>query len=406
MTPPLTKAEKDLLHKIYFEDLVMYGRDKLFSYIQDNYPKSTISRRQIMHYLEDQNVAQLFNGTKPTRDIQATVLKEPYSVLGIDLINMEHLAVDGINYLLTVIDLFSKYAWIEPIKDKEAKTVTEAMRKIIKRIDHSVKSIRVDNGSEFISEDFQKLLKKNNIKCVFSSAGKPWANGQIERFNGIIKQKIKMYVTQTDSNWLPILQKLVDNYNHIKSRVTKHTPAQLMVEPESKRELDANKLTQQVVNENIKKSVLRKNEGLETPLKVGDKVRLKMDAKDTEKKNEKWTRQVFVISKVFNPRNEYGKVFYNVKDPETDTQYTEKLYRNDLQLIHNVDNPIKQPKKYEVSKILDKRVNQDGSVEFLVAWKGYRKLSDRSWEDSNDLRKDVPKLLKQFEEGLKRRKKR
>jgi transposase InsO family protein len=364
----------------------MWGRDALFSYIQSNHPKIGISRRQVMDFLKSQNVAQLYHPTKKTRDIQSTVSKRPYGILACDLMDVQTIGDNkGYNYLLCVIDLFSKYAWVEPIKNKNKKTVTTAMDKIIKRINHGISTIRMDNGSEFIADEFQNVLKKHNIKCVFSSAGKPWSNGQIERFNGILKQKIKMYVTQTDKSWVPVLQKLVDNYNEMKSRVTKYTPSELLLQdPKNNVEKALNETIKTDAIKNVKKAVKNKNQKIEEEnLKVGDKVRLKLLHKPEEKQNEKWSREIFTINKVFKQKNEYSKPYYYVED---DTNiYREKLYRNDLQLVNNVENEIEQPKKWSVSKIVDKRV-VNGKTEYLIQWKGYRKISDRTWEKEKDLR--------------------
>ena len=54
-----------------------------------------------------------------------------------DLADMVGLTRDnsGHRYILTVIDVFSKYAWAEPVKSKDAKTVTEAFAKILRRAD-------------------------------------------------------------------------------------------------------------------------------------------------------------------------------------------------------------------------------------------------------------------------------
>ena len=98
--------------------------------------------------------------------------------------------------------------------------------------------------------------------------------------------------------------------------------------------------------------------------------------------------------KVFKPRNEYSRFAYYVEDD--DRRYTDKLYNEDLQKVDVVDNPIKEPKVYEVSKIIEKRINKDKSVEYLVAWKGYRKLQDRTWENEETLKRDVPKMLTAF----------
>ena len=70
----------------------------------------------------------------------------------------------GIKYLLTVIDVFSKYGWIKPLKDKKTESVSSAFDTIFKKSKRQPEKLWTDKGSEFISKHFKDFLKKNNIK--------------------------------------------------------------------------------------------------------------------------------------------------------------------------------------------------------------------------------------------------
>ena len=69
----------------------------------------------------------------------------------------------GIKYLLCAIDLFSKYAWVAPLKDKREITVVNAFQKIISKRRKTDK-IWVDQGGEFYNNLFKRLSKINNIE--------------------------------------------------------------------------------------------------------------------------------------------------------------------------------------------------------------------------------------------------
>ena len=69
----------------------------------------------------------------------------------------------GIKYLLGVIDLFSKYAWVVPLKDKKGTSIVHASQKIISE-ERKPNKIWVDQGSEFYNNSFKKFLKINNIE--------------------------------------------------------------------------------------------------------------------------------------------------------------------------------------------------------------------------------------------------
>ncbi|ORP62351.1 integrase catalytic domain-containing protein, partial [Vibrio cholerae] len=99
---------------------------------------------------------------KPARK---NFVRRSFKVLGInetlqiDLIDMQKYAKEnsGNNYILTVIDTFSKKAWAVPLKNKSGLVVTEAIKTILP---NGVKNIQSDNGKEFFNKYFSSLMKK------------------------------------------------------------------------------------------------------------------------------------------------------------------------------------------------------------------------------------------------------
>ena len=87
------------------------------------------------------------------------------NIWGVDLADMQSLSRynKGIRYLLCAIDLFSKYAWVIPIKDKEGATIVNAFKKIMSEGGKPNK-IWVDQGSEFCNKSFTNFLKINNTE--------------------------------------------------------------------------------------------------------------------------------------------------------------------------------------------------------------------------------------------------
>ena len=97
------------------------------------------------------------------------------NIWGVDLADMQSLSKynKGNKYLLCAIDLFSKYVWVVPIKDKKGTSIVNAFKKIIsKRSEAESKGRRkpnkiwLDQGSEFYNNTFKDFLKINNIKCI------------------------------------------------------------------------------------------------------------------------------------------------------------------------------------------------------------------------------------------------
>ena len=70
----------------------------------------------------------------------------------------------GFRFVLYVIDIFSKYAWVVPLKDKKGITITDAFQKILDDSDRKPNKIWVDKASEFYSNSFKEWLKDNDIE--------------------------------------------------------------------------------------------------------------------------------------------------------------------------------------------------------------------------------------------------
>ena len=70
----------------------------------------------------------------------------------------------GFRFLLCVIDVFSKYAWVVPLKDKKGVSIVDAFQKILDDSNRKSNKIWVDKGSEFYNNSFKKWVKDNNIE--------------------------------------------------------------------------------------------------------------------------------------------------------------------------------------------------------------------------------------------------
>ena len=116
---------------------------------------------------------------------------------------------NGNKYLLCAIDLFSKYAWVVPLKDKKRTSIVNAFQKIISEGRKSNK-IWVDQGSELHNNFFKYFLKTNNIEMYSTySEGKSVV---AKRFIRTLKNKIFKDVTATSKNvYFDVLDDIVNN---------------------------------------------------------------------------------------------------------------------------------------------------------------------------------------------------
>ena len=388
---PLTAEQEKLLDKLYFKDHMYFGRDRLFQYVRTNFPDERISRRALMDWLKKREVSQLFSPSRKRKDIAHTVLSRPYQQIGIDLMDMSSKETKGgYKWILSGIDLFSKKGWTIPMLNKEEATALVAFQTMLQQMDKKPESIRSDNGSEFINDKFKTFLKDQGINQVLSKPNSPQSNGQVERFNGIIKRLIKMYITQTDDqDWVGVLPKLVSNYNSTQSRVTGAAPN--VVEVESKEK-------QQETKKKIEKAVLPKNrKETEVKFEVGDKVRLKLMYDKIEKREQNWSDEIYTVAKIFRPRKaSVLNVGYQIKNEEGEL-IKEKYYNEDLQRIGQVKDPIKKVKKFILSKLIKPLMFREGKKyipSYEVKWKGYR-ISELNTREG--LLRDVPKQVRGYE---------
>lgn len=118
----------------------------------------------------------------------------------------------GNQYILTVIDTFSKFAWARPLKTKSSQNVVEAFNNILSTSKRCPKNIQTDDGKEFFYKDFKKFTEANNINHY--STYSVMKASIVERWNRTLKNNMwKEFTFNGNYEWINILPKLVNDYN-------------------------------------------------------------------------------------------------------------------------------------------------------------------------------------------------
>jgi len=99
------------------------------------------------------------------------------------------------NWILTILDIFTKKAYTFALKNKEAVTVTNAIKQWLDTLPQTPKILQFNRGPEFVNDVLQQLLKSKNIHQLLSDPYNPQTQGSIERFNGTLKRMIHSYFT-------------------------------------------------------------------------------------------------------------------------------------------------------------------------------------------------------------------
>ena len=211
----------------------------------------------------------------------------------------------GIKYLLCTIDLFSKYAWVVPIKDKKGVSIVNAFQKIISE-GRKPNKIWVDQGSEFYNQSFKDFLKINNIEMYSTyNEGKSVV---AERFIRTLKNKIFKHMTAISKNvYFDVLDDIVNKYNNTVHKTIKMKPIDVTGDSYAK------------YNENSNKK--------DPKFKIGDHVRISKYKNIFAKGYApNWSEEVFVINKIKNT----VPWTYAISDLNGE-EITESFYEKELQ---------------------------------------------------------------------------
>lgn len=267
-----------------------------------------------------------------------------------DLADMQALSRynSGVKYLLTVIDVFSKYAWVVPVKSKSAKDMLAAFKVLLVR-SAPRKPIRLqtDKGKEFFNSSVKTFLTKYGIEHFATHSDKKAA--VVERFNRTLKSRIWRYFTSKQIHkYIDVLQDFVDSYNHSFHRSIKMRPVDVSKENE----------TSVWVNLYGDGGRVAKKKGT---IESGTTVRISKVKGDFDKGYiPNYSEESFVVERNIDQPIK----LYKIRDYHNE-EIDGTWYKEELQPIDQSEN------SYLVEKILKKRTLSDGSKEFLVKWKGY-----------------------------------
>ena len=163
------------------------------------------------------------------KPIIKTLKKKVYSafkdnIRGADLAEM-HLINKfnkGFRFLLCVIDIFSKYAWVVPLSDKKCVSIVNAFQNILKKFNRKPNKIWEDKGCEFYNNSFTKWLQESDIEMY--STHNEGKSVVAERFIRTIKNKIYKYMTSISNVYIDKLDGTVNEYNNTHYRTIKIKP--------------------------------------------------------------------------------------------------------------------------------------------------------------------------------------
>ena len=252
----------------------------------------------------------------------------------------------GFRFLICVIDLFSKYVWVVPLKDKKGTSIVNAFQKILDDSNRKPNKIWVDKGSEFYNNSFRKWLEDNDMEMYsIHNEGKSVV---AERFVRTLKTKTYKYMTLVSKNmYIDKLDDIVGEYNNTYHRTSKIKP----VDVKDNTYID------------FKKEVNDKD----PKFKVGDHVKISKHKNIFGKGyTPNWSEEFFVVSKTKNAVP-WTYVINDLNGEEINGTFYEK----ELQKTNQ--------KEFIIEKVTKRKGDK-----LYVKWKGYDNLFN-SWIDKKYL---------------------
>ena len=254
---------------------------------------------------------------------------------------------DGYTFLLLVIDTFSKYGYLIPLKNKKGETVANALKDIFKK--RKPGKLWTDKGKEFYNKNVKDLVELYSTENEEKSS-------IAERWVRTIKEKMWKYFTDNNTyKYIDVLPDLVEDYNNTVHSSTKLTP------------IDASKKKNELtVWRNLYPDRYKKY-NITPKFSVGDEVRITKKKKVFEKGyTTRWKEEIFTIKEI----RDTNPITYKLTDLKGEeikgTFYEPELQKTEQQI-------------YRIEKVIEKEKGRS-----FVKWKDY---SDKfnSWVDNKDL---------------------
>ncbi len=339
----------ELMKKVYYNPSdpgSLGGKDRLKRGVLQEYGV-TLKDKEVTDWLAAQDAYTLHRTAPVKYKHNRVMVYGKDAQFQADLVDMSAYSKenDDIKFLLTCIDVFSKYAWARPLKNKTGKEVTKAFESILGE-NRVPQKLQTDKGTEFFNKHFQQLMKKYDIHH-FAKASDVKAS-EVERFNRTLRGRMTRFLTAINSkSYYNVLQDLIDGYNASYHKSIKMRP------------LDVHKENEKDVFNNLY-GKMRKDAPV-FKYKIGDLVRVSKVRNVFSKGYEQnYTEEFFTIAACV-PRN---PPVYRLQDYDGDI-IEGCFYEKELQKII-----VNQDKSFKIEKILDRK-KRGNQIFCLAKWVGW-----------------------------------
>ena len=222
------EAAREIL-KLEYENLeksLGKGISAFYKVISDQYVGKGVSRDDVAAFLKNQPKYQLRLPHKKVVN-RSLIAHYPKQKLEIDLVEMARWTTRGYKYVMTCVDVFTRFVWFRPLKRKEAASVRRVLEEITEEDDFMPKLICSDGGGEF-KKDVSEWCRENGIRQSFTKSYSPL--GLVETINQQLRRMLYDGMAREEtSDWVKFVPIAEASWNTSRHAGQKHTPAFLFL---------------------------------------------------------------------------------------------------------------------------------------------------------------------------------
>ena len=298
---------KKLYHDVKFPGSYS-GSKTFYREVKKLYPKTTL--KQVREFLKSQNAYTLHKRTRKPK-YRRTLVFKPRDLWQIDLLDMQKYSKEnnGFRYICVIIDCFSRFVWVKPLKNKTGKQIVKALALLL--MNERPKLIQADQGTEFFNRDVKRMLEAFGPKLYHTYTDKKAA--MVERVQRTLRGRLgRLFTERKKFRWIDRIDDIVAAYNNSHHRSIDMKPADV------DKEHVANIFNKAIPE--YKKS---------TKFKLGERVRILIKKEQFKKEFEQsWTEEVFKIKKI----QKTNPVTYIIED-QTGEEIIGGFYAEELQSV-------------------------------------------------------------------------
>ena len=211
-------AKEQILREVYFNPLTGYGsKQQLYKDVSEKVVN--VSRREVKEWLEHQDAHSLFKTAIKKFKRRQTYSPGPGLFAQIDLVDMSAFEDEnyGYRWILTTIDVFSRYAICVPIRRKFKEFTRPGveifLEEYVSKSGRIPECIQSDDGGEFLNQNVLSLFREKEI-THYSTRLTSKKAAVVERFNKSLKTIMwKHFEKKGHHEWIDVLQDFVANIN-------------------------------------------------------------------------------------------------------------------------------------------------------------------------------------------------